>query len=157
MKTALLNKGDRVRAVGKFTKPFLGHEGVVTGPSHRRGGGGVAVTFDDGSKGTFSLDDSLDLLGPVERKPFAPSFDGHLSDLLDDTEEMMLSRHKKYGAGNIAEFGELGLLVRLSDKLARLKNNQEDFTDESVDDTVQDIVGYALIWLMWRAGNWPGQ
>lgn len=85
------------------------------------------------------------------------TFDEGLEIVLQDMGEMLDSRHKKYGAGNIAEFGELGLLVRLSDKLARLKNNQEDFTDESVDDTVQDIVGYALIWLMWRAGNWPGQ
>lgn len=84
-------------------------------------------------------------------------FEARLDYILDDVSRVMVSRHKKYGPGNIAEFGEQGLLVRLSDKLARLRNSSDDFSDESVDDAVLDVVGYGLIWMMWRAGAWPGQ
>jgi hypothetical protein len=83
--------------------------------------------------------------------PFKVAVDGHLAEVQD----IMVSRHKKYGPGNISEFGELGLLVRLGDKFARLKNNREDFSDESVDDTVAVLIGYSLIWKMVRAGDWP--
>lgn len=81
-----------------------------------------------------------------------------LETVLFGIKRMMESRHQKYGPGNIAEYGEQGLLVRLGDKYARLKNGLEtDFADESVEDTVRDVVGYGLIWLMWRKGLWPGQ
>lgn len=85
------------------------------------------------------------------------SFSSDLEDVLAEVSEVMQDRHAKYGAGNIAEFGETGILVRLGDKFARLKNNRRtSFFDESVDDTLLDIVGYGLIWLMWRKGLWPG-
>lgn len=84
-------------------------------------------------------------------------FEYDLFTVLSDVAEVMAGRHRKYGPGNIAEFGEAGLLVRLGDKYARLKNGMErDFADESVDDTVLDVVGYGLVWLMWRRGLWPG-
>lgn len=83
------------------------------------------------------------------------AFEVALDEALGEVRELMISRHAKYGPGNIAEFGELGLLVRLSDKLARLRNNMDDFSDESVDDAVMDCLGYSVIWMIWRRGKWP--
>lgn len=88
----------------------------------------------------------------------------HLADWLDELVAecvaVMRERGRKYGPGNIAEWGELGVLVRLSDKMARLremqKNVASDFLDESVEDTYIDIINYGLIALAWRRGLWPG-
>lgn len=73
-----------------------------------------------------------------------------------DIKSLMLGRHEKYGPGNIAEFGETGILVRMADKFARLKEGNKNYDDETVDNTLDDIIGYALIWKLWRRGEWPG-
>lgn len=79
-----------------------------------------------------------------------------LTEALEEAKAIMHERGAKYGPGNIAEFGELGVLVRLSDKFARLKNQSKDFADESIIDTYMDIIGYALIGIAWKRGDWPG-
>lgn len=56
-----------------------------------------------------------------------------------------------YGHGNINTFGEFGVLVRLSDKIERYKNLEtQDKTavNEAVEDTLVDMVGYAVIAMM---------
>lgn len=79
-----------------------------------------------------------------------------LEELLEEVKEVMYSRGRKYGPGNIAEFGELGVLVRLSDKLSRLRYTTEQFGDETSRDSWLDMVGYGLIGLLWCDGKWPG-
>lgn len=83
-------------------------------------------------------------------------WENDLHDVLFVVREMMTSRHRKYGAGNIARHGLAGIRVRLDDKLARLEAGNDDHPDESVYDTALDIVGYGLIYLMWLDGTWPG-
>jgi len=64
-----------------------------------------------------------------------------------------------YGPNNIAEFGEAGVLVRMNDKMARLKNlilNNQTPRNEAIEDTLIDIANYALIFLMLRQKKWPG-
>jgi hypothetical protein len=85
------------------------------------------------------------------------SFEVSLDAALSEVRELMVSRHKKYGPGNILRHGEYGVIVRLGDKYERLDNNREDLADESVDDTVDDVIGYGVIMKMLRAGTWPGQ
>lgn len=52
------------------------------------------------------------------------------------------------------EFGDLSLLVRITDKVERLKSllkgNQQMVNDESIDDTILDLGCYADIWAMLR-------
>lgn len=68
-------------------------------------------------------------------------------------------KQSKYGSGNIADFGESGVLIRANDKMNRLKNlfrtNQEP-QDETKDDTWGDLHVYSNIALMCRWGWWPG-
>ena len=57
-------------------------------------------------------------------------------------------------------FKHLGLMVRLSDKMERLRNlyhkNKENNTNfESVRDTYMDIAGYGVIGLMLLDGTFP--
>lgn len=80
-----------------------------------------------------------------------------LTEALEEVHSIMAERGAKYGPGNIAEFGELGVLVRLSDKLARLRHSSgKDFADEATRDAWLDIIGYGLIGLAWTDKNWPG-
>lgn len=67
------------------------------------------------------------------------------------------SKHRDYGAGNIAAFGEYGIMVRLSDKMERLKRlltNAQTPNNESIEDTYKDICNYAIIALMVRRNLW---
>ena len=51
---------------------------------------------------------------------------------------------------NFRHFGRWGVIVRLMDKLSRLESFEEQATlevkDESIQDTVQDICNYAIIY-----------
>lgn len=88
--------------------------------------------------------------------PLATPLSRDLARALDDIEAMMLERHKKYGTGNIAKHGPLGIQVRMDDKFARLEAGSENYDDETVENTLDDIIGYALIWKLWLRGEWPG-
>ena len=70
-------------------------------------------------------------------------------------------RQRKYGPGNIAAFGDMGVAVRAQDKLARLRHfyfagGAGDMPDESVNDAWSDLAVYAVIALVCRDGLWPG-
>jgi len=42
------------------------------------------------------------------------------------------------------------ILVRMSDKISRLSNlrNNESQIDEAIEDTVKDLIGYGVLWLV---------
>jgi len=67
---------------------------------------------------------------------------------------VMVDRQRKYGPENIRVSGEIGLLVRIRDKLARLEHSEEDFDDESFEDALIDVRNYATIWVLLRRGQW---
>ena len=67
--------------------------------------------------------------------------------------DMLCDRHRKYGMGNILEFREYGLLIRMSDKVARIANDAGDFADETTIDAYMDLVGYAAIAHMLSQGT----
>ena len=53
---------------------------------------------------------------------------------------------------NFREFGTQGILVRISDKWARIKTliakGKPEVNDESLDDTLKDLANYALILIL---------
>ena len=65
--------------------------------------------------------------------------------------EVVIAKQHDYGHDNILAFREQGLVVRLWDKINRLKKlvweNNETKT-ESIEDTFTDVAGYAIIGLM---------
>ena len=75
--------------------------------------------------------------------------------LTNEAHELMEIKNKDYGALNIdpfrnfRQFGRLGILIRMSDKLARLRTFLErgEFSvkDEGVRDTVRDVINYAVL------------
>lgn len=71
-----------------------------------------------------------------------------------DVYDTLVRKQSDYGHENISRFGLDGLLVRTHDKIARLENLLQQTANspqnESVEDTLMDIVGYSAIGLMWE-------
>ena len=65
-------------------------------------------------------------------------------------------KQRDYGSRNISEFGEIGILMRVWDKICRLKNlmGKENPQNESIDDSWLDMANYALIAILVRRGIW---
>jgi len=70
--------------------------------------------------------------------------------------KLLLDKHALYGVGPFRQWKEVGICVRLTSKLERLKNiirhPEKDVGDESWTDTLHDIVGYCVLgwWLQER-------
>ena len=91
-------------------------------------------------------------------EPNAPkTWNEALDIVIEDFKKIMLQRHLKYGAGNINAFGEMGCLIRLSDKVERLKNAlnnpNKSFGDDSIEDAWIDAGNYPIIRMMY-VNNW---
>lgn len=89
--------------------------------------------------------------------------DDYLKDFEEITKAMLeLTRKKNHDYGgesdpfkNFQEFGELGILVRMSDKFARIKTaltekREYAIRDETIEDTIHDLAVYSIILLIWR-------
>ena len=65
-------------------------------------------------------------------------------------------KQRDYGSRNISEFGEIGILMRVWDKICRLKNlmGKETAMNESIDDSWLDMANYAIIAILVRRGIW---
>lgn len=69
------------------------------------------------------------------------------------------AKQRDYGSGNIAAFGVLGVLIRSSDKLARLRNllyvhPERAASNEPVEDAWRDLSVYGMIARLVQEGNW---
>lgn len=73
----------------------------------------------------------------------------------DDVLDLLIRKQSDYGSANIMRFGEEGLKVRLWDKIARYENltkGGQDALNESIEDTLVDIIGYVALLLMVQNG-----
>ena len=85
------------------------------------------------------------------------NYEDGVSEVVKELSELLINKQRDYGHKNITEMGVIGLIVRMNDKMARLKN-LHGFTDksyqlkeaknESITDTWKDIANYAIIALM---------
>ncbi len=72
---------------------------------------------------------------------------------IEDSELISLIALKQswYGPYNILAFGTLGILIRISDKFARLENLEQlqvNPEEETIRDTLLDLCGYCIIGVM---------
>ncbi len=82
--------------------------------------------------------------------------------IYEELANILGSKQLDYGPGNInnAPGGAInGILVRMNDKMERLKNltyhSEGEPQNESIDDSLIDIANYAVIAMMVRRGSWP--
>lgn len=89
---------------------------------------------------------------------------GRFEKMLRVTNEIVaLLEQKNNDYGNSAtqtydEYGDVAFFIRISDKINRLKsltinNKTQEVKDESIEDTVKDIIGYCLLYLEWKTGG----
>lgn len=84
-----------------------------------------------------------------------------LKSRFSEAQELLLSKHRDYGAKNIsnAPGGALnGLRVRIHDKTARINHLIDSGVSpehESLRDSFIDLANYAIIALMVIDGKWP--
>lgn len=61
--------------------------------------------------------------------------------------DLLIRKNQSYGDDNLRKFKRFGILVRVSDKVERLRHlleTRKDTVSESEEDTWRDIAGYAL-------------
>jgi hypothetical protein len=70
-------------------------------------------------------------------------------EVLDEIQELLLQKNEKYGNSALEPLGVFsklsakeGLLIRIDDKLKRIKNGSLDRDDE---DVVNDLIGYLVL------------
>lgn len=74
--------------------------------------------------------------------------------VMKEITDLCVWKQTDYGHDNINAYGQLGLRVRASDKLARIKNmDGKPGVAEPARDAWVDLVGYSLIGLMLEAGT----
>ena len=110
-------------------------------------------------------------LGSNKRDSFNPSDTGEINahqfaadmwEVFDSAGNLLLKKHEAYGPTNISQAPggpENGLRVRMHDKMARLNhiidNPGVDTNDESLEDTLKDLLNYCAIFIMVRKNQWP--
>jgi len=143
-------------------------------PAEFRGHVGVVLADDGSEEGDFpykveflssDLDNEwfdayeLDVISESASAPTTSNvFETSVLSAFEDARLLLLERHTKYGPKNISAtpYGwKVGLITRISDKLARLQHMEGDATDESRVDAWTDICNYAIIGLLNERGEWP--
>lgn len=82
------------------------------------------------------------------------TFEEAVDEVMGELRELMINKQRDYGHSNITDFGEYGVLVRLNDKVCRLKNllGKKEPKNESIEDSWIDTANYAIIAIMLRRG-----
>ena len=77
------------------------------------------------------------------------TFESACYEVANEIAELVIRKQHDYSHDNINAFGELGILVRSSDKLARLRNliGKEGVTEPRID-AWRDLAGYSILALM---------
>lgn len=77
------------------------------------------------------------------------------AEIINKCVNIFANKQHDYGPHNIARFSELGLVVRLADKVERLNNLiDKQASNESIDDTYIDIINYCAILLLVINNEW---
>jgi len=88
------------------------------------------------------------------------AFNQEVEKIMFELGDLLVRKHADYGPKNISDApgGAInGLLVRMHDKMARLKNlhyNNKSANYESIEDTYKDLANYAVIALMVLRDKW---
>lgn len=90
----------------------------------------------------------------------SPAFKADVEAIMKELADLLISKHEDYGPKNISDSpgGPInGLLVRMHDKMARLKNlqyNNVNARHEPIEDSYKDLANYAVIALMVLRDKW---
>jgi len=97
-----------------------------------------------------------------------PNQSARFREILDEMYLTHLDKNADYSPANVLGVGELGIVVRLWDKMTRLMNllgfevqvkfvgyhGPKEAKNESITDTYMDMSVYAIIGRLYREGRW---
>ena len=117
-----------------------------------------------GKPNYFAREIPVDVSNRTPKATELTDFDASVYQIFAEARELLLKKHEAYGPTNIsrAPGGPAnGLRVRMWDKMARLNhildNPQVDVNDESMEDTLKDLLNYCAIFIMVRRNQWPAE
>ena len=95
---------------------------------------------------------------------YQPHFDNNkvkrFREITESMADLYERKNKDYGdsfSNSLDEFGVIAGVVRLSDKMSRVKaltkNGEQLVLDESIKDTLQDLANYSIMTMMWLEGK----
>ena len=112
----------------------------------------------------------------LAQEAFAPTiesargtFQSVFKPIYEDAFNLLVAKQRSYGSKNVEELGFFGIFSRLaSDKIERLRNGlngrvvkgrievdfAETLADESLEDTLVDVMNYAAILIALKRGQW---
>lgn len=91
----------------------------------------------------------------MKQKNQPKTLDAAFAQVNDELLQMFLKKHKDYGKGNILANGELGIAMRIAEKVERIKHllvSNQTPSNESIDETWIDIAVYGVIGVLYRRG-----
>jgi Nucleotide modification associated domain 1 len=158
----MFKRGDKVRVIKdtKLRGKFIGQEGVV----ERIKTDGIrklyVVNFNNNESRWF-LDNELELIknnqtndkSHVKTVFNLSNIESH-KKILNEIHDIYKRKNADYGNSFSEQFNEYGLLsavIRLDDKMRRLKQlikHEAQVKDESMEDTILDLASYAILTLM---------
>lgn len=77
-----------------------------------------------------------------------------LDEIFSEMKKLLIDKNDDYGGSFTSlfkKFGLLSLIIRLSDKVKRLEKLSDDelkIKNESIEDTLKDIIGYGILGLI---------
>lgn len=81
-------------------------------------------------------------------------------EITEQMADLYERKNKDYGdsfSNSLDEFGVIAGVVRLNDKMSRIKaltkNGEQLVLDESIKDTLQDLANYSIMTMMWLEGR----
>ena len=80
-----------------------------------------------------------------------------MEKILEEMNALLRRKNEMYGDGNIDVVGQEGIIIRLKEKIERLKHLLEKKSnpeEEPVEDTWKDVIGYGIIGLMVNRKKW---
>jgi hypothetical protein len=84
------------------------------------------------------------------------TLDQAFKQIEDELLQLFLKKHKDYGKGNILSVKELGIALRISEKIERIKHlmmQGNEPANESVEETWKDIAVYGILAVLLRRGQ----
>ena len=106
------------------------------------------------SENLYILYDDKGDIGTLSKRRFIPVDENSIVELATEIAELVEKKDKDYNSAfskTLKEYGNVVYFIRIDDKLNRLKNlmlnNNSGEINESVEDTLKDIIGYTLLML----------
>ena len=103
----------------------------------------------------------MEAIGKVHEQTKVETFEQAVDSVLSDLRNVMIAKQRDYGHRNILDCGLIGVIIRLNDKVARLRNlcgitngtfQIKEAANESIEDSMIDAANYGIIYLMLMRG-----